>query len=202
MQSCTRLRRTGEGGYSLIEMMLVVGILGVLAAAAVVQIGTTSAAMKGDGAMRVVRSQLNQAQQMSITQRRYMRVTFDSTSNQVSIVREEVAGTTTTLSSVPFEGGAQFMLTTGLPDTPDAFGKTAATAFTSPQGTFASATGSTSVAKFAPDGTLVDWNGQLTNGTVFTALPQSSLSARAVTVLGSTGRVRAYRWNGKAWVLV
>ncbi len=202
MPGSIRPGRATEGGYSLIELMLVVGIMGVITAGAVVQIGTTTAAMRGDGAMRVVRSQLNQAQQMSISQRRYIRVTFDSTANQVTVVREEIGGTTTTLSSVPFEGGVKFMLTSGLPDTPDAFGNTAATAFTSAQGTFASAAGSTSVAKFAPDGTLVDWNGQLTNGTVFTGVTQSSLSARAVTVLGSTGRVRSYRWNGRVWVLV
>jgi prepilin-type N-terminal cleavage/methylation domain-containing protein len=197
-----RGRHAAADGYTLLELMFVVGITGVLSAIAMVQIGSTSAAMKGDGAMRLVLSQMNQAREMSITQRRYIRVTFDTTANQVSVTREEVGGTTTTLSTIPFEGGAVFMLTSGLPDTPDAFGKASATSFTSGEGTFASATGSTSVAKFAPDGTLVDWNGQSTNGTVFTALATSKLSARAVTVLGSTGRIRAYRWNGQAWIAV
>jgi prepilin-type N-terminal cleavage/methylation domain-containing protein len=196
-------RRAPDGGYSLIELMFVVGIAGVLSAVAMVQVGSSNASLKGDGAMRVVLSQMNQAREMSITQRRYMRVTFDSTANTVSVTREEVTGgTTTTLSTIPFEGGAVFMLSSGLPDTPDAFGKASATSFTSGEGTFASATGNTSVAKFAPDGTLVDWNGQSTNGTVFTALATSKLSARAVTVLGSTGRIRAYRWNGQAWIAV
>jgi prepilin-type N-terminal cleavage/methylation domain-containing protein len=195
-------RRGTDGGYSLIELMFVVGIAGVLSAVAMVQIGSSNASLKGDGAMRVVLSQMNQAREMSITQRRYMRVTFDSTANTVSVLREETGGTTTTLSTIPFEGGAKFMLSSGLPDTPDAFGKATATSFTSGEGTFASATGSTSVAKFAPDGTLVDWNGQSTNGTVFTALATSKLSSRAVTVLGSTGRIRAYRWNGQAWIAV
>jgi prepilin-type N-terminal cleavage/methylation domain-containing protein len=196
-------RRAGDGGFTLLELMLVVGITGVISAIAMVQIGSTNASMKGDGAMRVVVSQLNQAREMSITQRRYMRVTFDTVANTVSVTREEVTGgTTTTLSTIPFEGGAVFMLTSGLPDSPDAFGKATSTSFTSGEGTFASATGSTSVAKFAPDGTLVDWNGQSTNGTVFTALATSKLSARAVTVLGSTGRIRAYRWNGQAWIAV
>jgi len=182
--------------------LVVVGITGVLSGIAVFQIGSSNAAMKGDGAMRVVLSQMNQAREMSITQRRYMRVTFDTTATTVSILREETDGTTKTLSTIPFEGGATFMLSSGLPDTPDAFGKASATSFTSGEGTFASATGSTSVAKFAPDGTLVDWNGQSANGTVFTALATSKLSSRAVTVLGSTGRIRGYRWNGHAWIAV
>src|ERR1019366_6785569 len=98
-------------GYSLLELLFVVGIMGVVTSVAVVQISTSNAALKGDGALRVVRSQLTQAQQMAITQRRYMRVTFDTVANQVSVVREDTTATTTTLSTVPFESGAVFALT-------------------------------------------------------------------------------------------
>jgi len=28
-----------------------------------------------------------------------------------------------------------------------------------------------------------------------------ALSARAITILGSTGRIRLYKWNGKVWSL-
>ena len=149
--------------------------------------------------MRIVQSQLNQAREMAITQRRYMRVTFDVASNQVSVVREDTVNATTVLSTVVSEGGAIIAQIASVPDTPDGFGKSAVTCFTSTNGTFASATGSNSVVKFTPDGTLVDWNGALANGTVFTAVPGLPMSARAVTVLGSTGRVRGYRWNGQVW---
>jgi hypothetical protein len=40
------------------------------------------------------------------------------------------------------------------------------------------------------------------NGTIVLASPNILNSTRAVTVFGSTGRVRGYRWNSKAWVLV
>lgn len=203
----TRLipRLHDERGYNLIEMMFVLGIMAILAGMSLVQIGTTREAMRGDAAMRVVLSQMNQARELAITQRRYMRVTFTVSAgslNTINIVREDTTTTTTAISSVPFEGGAQFVLVSGLPDTPDAFGKTAATSFTSSSGTFTSVAGSTSVAKFSPDGTLVDWNGRTANGTVFVALPNTAMSARAVTVLGSTGRVRGYRWDGQAWKVV
>ena len=132
-----------------------------------------------------------------------MRITFDTVNNQVTITREDTPTTTTTLSTMMFEGNAQITLTAGLPDTPDAFGNSAATSFYNPtNGTFGSLTNTTTVAKFAPDGTLVDWNGVLTNGTIFTAVPALGPSARAVTILGSTGRVRGYRWDGKQWVRV
>ena len=57
--------------------------------------------------------------------------------------------------------------------------------------------------KFAPDGTLVNQSGATLNGTrVPGDHERQPLSARAVTVLGSTGRVRGYRWDGRAWKLV
>jgi Tfp pilus assembly protein FimT len=184
------------------EVIFTLGILGVLSAMAAVQISQTNNAMRGDAAMRIIQSQLVQAREMAITQRKYMRVTFDVAGKLVSIVREDTVAATTTLTSVTFEGGASFTLVAGVPDTPDAFGKASATSFTSVNGTFASAVGTNTVAKFSPDGTLVDWNGALTNGTVFTAVTGIKGSARAVTVLGSTGRVRGYRWNGQVWTIV
>ena len=56
--------------------------------------------------------------------------------------------------------------------------------------------------KFTPDGTLRRSGRRTLNGTVFLAMPNSALSARAVTVLGSTGRIRGYRWDGRIWKAV
>ena len=120
-----------------------------------------------------------------------MRLVFDIPNNRVQIVREEVPGPAlTVLSSVPFEGGMKFS-NTGLTDTPDHFGVAAAVDF-----------GTATEIKFTPDGTMVNQVGAVMNGTVYLALPSSKLSARAVTVLGSTGRVRGYKWDGRQWVLV
>lgn len=181
-------RRRAEQGYSLIELMIVVGILGVVTAIAVVQIGAEKQALVGDGAMRVVMAQMTAARELAITQRRNMDLLFTGT-NVVQIVREEVPGPTlTTLSQIPFESGLQFLNIAGLPDTPDAFGNATAVSF-------AAAT----QIKFTPNGTLVDQNGNLLNGTVFVALPGQKMSARAVTIFGSTGRVRGFRWDGNNW---
>jgi prepilin-type N-terminal cleavage/methylation domain-containing protein len=181
-------RRRAEHGYSLIELMIVVGIMGVVTGIAVLQIGSERQALAGDGAMRVVLSQLNQARELAITQRRNMRLSFTGTS-VVQIVREEVPGPTlTTLSQIPFEGGLQFLTVAGLPDTPDAFGNATAVSFAA-----------AAQIKFTPNGTLVDQNGNLLNGTVFVALAGQMMSARAVTIFGSTGRVRAFRWDGNTW---
>jgi len=189
----TSVARRGalEAGFSLIEMMFVTGIMGVLAGIAALQIGASRPGLLGDGGMRVVLSQMNQAREMAITQRRNMRVVFTGV-NTVEVYREEVPGPTLTLvRTVPMEGGVQFLLTVGLPDTPDAFGNGTALAF-----------GIATEVKFAPDGTLVNQSGASINGSVFLAITGNSLSSRAVTVLGSTGRVRGYRWDGRVWKMV
>ena len=186
-----RARLVGQAGFSLIEIMIVTAVMGIVTGIAVVTISSSRQGLNGDGAMRTVLSQMNSAREQAITQRRNMRLTFTGT-NSIQIVREEVPGPTlTTITSVPFEGGVQFLTVTGLPDTPEAFGNSTATYF-----------GAATEIKFAPDGTLVDQNGNTVNGTVFVAIAGQTLSARAVTIFGSTGRVRAYRWDGRAWMAV
>ena len=183
-----RLGGLAQAGFSLVEVMIVLGVLGIVMGISVITIASSRAALKGDGAMRVVLAQMNSAREQAITQRRNMRLTFTAT-NSVQIIREEVPGPAlTTISSVPFEGGLQFLTVTGLPDTPDAFGNSTAIAF-----------GVATEVKFGPGGTLVDQDGNTLNGTVFVALANQNLSDRAVTILGSTGPVRAYRWDGATW---
>jgi len=173
-------------------MMMAMGIFGVLSAMAVVQIGQARPGLTGDGAMRVAMAQMTSARELAITQRRFMRLNFDTGTNRVQIIREEAPGNAlTVLSTVPFEGGVVFSLIAGQPDTPDMFGRTAAVDF-----------GNAVEIKFGPDGTLVNQAGANLNGSVFLAVPNIKLSSRAITVLGSTGRVRGYKWDGAKWVLV
>ncbi len=180
-----------QSGYSGLEMLFVTALLGVLAAMAVIQLNAARPSLKGDGAMRVVLAQMRTARELAITERRYMRVVF-VTPNEVQIVREEVPGPSTTIvAATVIEGGVGYALVDGVPDTPDAFGKGAPVDF-----------GVITNLKFSPDGTLVNQDGQSINGSVFLAMPPEERSARAITVLGSTGRIRGYRWNGHAWKLV
>lgn len=170
--------------------MVTVAILGTLSSIAVVRIGQ-SQSLKGDGAMRVVLSQMTTARERAITERRNMRLTFTN-NNLVQILREEVPGNTlTVLSSTRLEGGMTFTVVSGLPDTPYAFGNSGAVAF-----------GTATEVKFSPDGTMVDQVGATLNGTVFLASAQVKLTARAVTVLGAAGRIRAFKWDGARWQLV
>jgi prepilin-type N-terminal cleavage/methylation domain-containing protein len=185
-------RMRDSAGFSLIEMLMVVGLMGILMPMAVLQIGQSQPTTNSDGAMRVVLAQLTTARELAITQRRYYRVTFTDGGNQVQVIREETPGPTlTVISSVVLEGGVKFTLVNGVSDTPELFGKASGVDF-----------GTATQIRFTTDGTLIDQNGAPLNGTVFMAVPNIVRSARAATVFGSTGRVRGYRFDGAVWKLV
>jgi hypothetical protein len=76
----------------------------------------------------------------------------------------------------------------GIPDTPDTFGAGRAVNFGGPTTVW-----------FLADGSLSDANNVPVSGTVFLGIPNQVLTARAVTVLGPTGRIQSYRWDGRAW---
>jgi Tfp pilus assembly protein FimT len=177
------------------EMVVVLGIASALSGMAVIQISSSRSAMKGDAAMRVVLSQMNYARENAITQRRNMKVVFDL-GTRVQVVREETDGSTTTISSVLFESGSQFGQIVST-DTPDTFGNSGTGGVT-----FAGATGTPLQIRFTPDGKFVNQDGATQNGTVLVGNPSDALSARAVTIMGSTGRIRGYRWDGRNWQLV
>jgi prepilin-type N-terminal cleavage/methylation domain-containing protein len=185
-----RLASTRDAGFSVMELLMTVSLISIVSTMAVIQVGLAQPAMKGDGALRVLIAQLNSARELSISQRRQMQVNFIAP-NQVQIVRQEVPAGTTVLSTVYIEGGIQYSLMAGVPDTPDGFGNAVAVNFGAAQKVF-----------FNSDGTLIDQGGNPLNGSVFTALPSQPRSFRALTILGGTGRIRGYRWDSAHWVLM
>ena len=182
-----RARILSVGGFTLIEMMLVVCVMGIIAAMASFQIGSVRPGMQGDGAMRTVMAEFNGAREMAIAQRRFMEISFVGT-NRLQVIRHDLPNGTTTLRDVAFESGIQYGLIAGITDTPDAFGNGTSTSF-----------GSAASIMFSTDGSLIDAGGTPVNGTVFLTIPSVAMSFRAVTVLGSTGRVRGYKWTGSQW---
>jgi prepilin-type N-terminal cleavage/methylation domain-containing protein len=190
-------RLRDERGISLIEMMVVVAIVGGLISMTVMQIGAVRPGFQADGAMRVVMAQLNFARETAISQRRRVELTFTDGS-WVRVIRHELTNNdTTVLQEVPFEGGVQFGLAPQVPDTPDEFGYTQPINF-----------GQANRYMFNTEGMFVDTAGNPLNGTVFLLIPTGGAgggptyqpgSVRAVTVLGSTGRVRGFRWDGGQW---
>jgi prepilin-type N-terminal cleavage/methylation domain-containing protein len=178
-----------ERGFTLIETMMAVMLIGILGSMAIFQIGSARPAMVADGAMRQVIGQLNLARETAVAQRRQVDVVCDESKQVLRIVRRDLPEGATVLAETPFESGVRY----GLPDTlsqdtPDRFGKGEAVSF-----------GAAESISFNSDGMLIDSGGSPVNGTIFLMLPKQTLSLRAITVLGSIGRVRGYRWNGVEW---
>jgi prepilin-type N-terminal cleavage/methylation domain-containing protein len=182
-----RPSRRPEAGYSLVELMVVVCLIGILGSMTVFQYLSARPGMQADAAMRVVMAELNSAREVAVSQRRSVQVAFVGV-NRVTVTRIDVPSGTTLLRDVSFEANLEFGLVEGAGDTPDAFGNDSA---------------SPDMITFNSDGMLVDESGSPVNRTIFLIMPNAPQSFRAVTVLGSTGRVRGYRWAGASrWMRV
>jgi type II secretory pathway pseudopilin PulG len=198
-----------EKGFSLIEAMIAVGIMLTVMAFAMVQSFGSIESYRVNSAMDIVISQLRVARQLSISQRRYVTVTFNTAVTPQTVTYQIVSDTGQSLNvadtyqypavKIPIPPQVSFVQVTGVPDTPMAFG-TCSGAGICVNGVSGGVTGM----EFTPTGQFTDNTGVNTiNGTIFLALPGQSNTARAVTVMGSTGRVRQYSWTNNAasgWV--
>ena len=187
--SCRRL--SDERGVTLTELMLTLAVAAIVSGMAAALMTDSRRAGQGDGAMRLVMAELNAARETAMTQRRSVQVQFLG-GMWIKTIRLEVNNSTTVLHTVALEGNMQFNVIPTIPDTPDAFGNASGVAF-----------GAAQSIQFNGDGALVDSGGTPVNGTVFLSFMQKAITYRAVTVLGSTGRVRGYKWistqSGSGW---
>lgn len=179
-----------QGGWSLIEMLFVLGIIAVASATAVLVMPRAVTAAKADSAAQRLESVLRTAREQSISQRRNVRVVFNAP-NVVQVFRVEVTNpvTLTLISESALEGLAQFLLFPGIGDTPDAFGNANAVSF-----------GTATNMQFTSEGSFVDQAGDQVNGTVFIGVPNQPETARAVSVFGPTALIRTWNWDGRSWI--
>jgi prepilin-type N-terminal cleavage/methylation domain-containing protein len=203
--SCGTREATSERGFSLVEMSVVVMLILIISAMALIAYLPTLQDARFDAAMKEVVDQVRQAREYAITNRRYVQVSFPTvvvggvTQYQVVLkVRNDLTAGAGALdpilSAAPIESPAQFYVFPVAPDTPDAFGKGAAVEFEGLAG------GPVGGMLFQSDGELVDGaTYQPINGTVFIGQPGKNSTARAVTVLGGTGRVRGWKGTGALW---
>jgi Tfp pilus assembly protein FimT len=192
----------GQKGISMIEMLIVVAIAMTIAGMIVVHLTPTLQTFRSNSAASQVTDVFRQAREYAITYRRYVQITFPNytannttPNNQIAITvknsltppynQADVLLTTVTLS-----GTVNFEVIKGNPDTPDGFGNATAVNFAGVDA------GPLTGMFFQADGTFVNLTGGYINGSVFLGQNNTVSTARAVTVLGTTGRIRAYNING------
>jgi prepilin-type N-terminal cleavage/methylation domain-containing protein len=185
-------RFSGNDGFTLVEMLVVVGIISVAMVTATAVMPGMLAASRSDAATAVVVNTLRLARDRAIGERRNMDVVFIPP-NRLQIVREEIGGgTNPVIMDTYLANGQQFFRFASTGDTLDGF-----SLFSGP---LAFGTGpSVATIMFTSEGTLVDASGDPINGTIFVASPASITSARAVTIFGPTALIRPWRWDGRNW---
>jgi len=194
---------TAAWGFSLVEMLVAIAVSVVLASIVLIRLQPALQGLAADSAMAQVKSVLRQARETSISERRDIAVVFLAP-NTIQLFRFNVlpGGAGQVLSAVPFlsvpiEGPTQFLTFAGEIDTPDAFGIPPVPAGIMFAGVVG---GPPSGMQFNSDGTFDNGTGTAINGTVFVGFPGTPSSARAITIMGATGRIKAYHGDpGTSW---
>ncbi len=188
------IRGRGSRGFSLYELLIVAALGIILVATGLPLVESALRQAKADGAMNVVMSKMRLARQLAVDQRRVHRVTIVEPS-RVRLERREIDGSWTTLVEESLPDEFAFRLVPGLPgdeaSTPDGMGASRAVDLKN-----------SNQLLFRPEGSATDAAREPANGIVYLAKEGKLESARAVTVFGSTGRIKGWRYaqyEGSSW---
>ena len=201
--------KKAEQGFSLIEMLTVVALISVVAGMAIMSTMSSTYASKANNAMDQVVTTLRTARQTAVTKRRNVLLTFTAP-NEITMVVQTLPGEAPAAPIAPIYlndnagAGCSFYVYPGLPDSPMGFGNSSALNFAPASGGTAGlailfSTSGTLVGTTATSGYNVVGNSNPVNASIFIGIPGQKNSARAITVLGGTGRVRSYSWTGSTW---
>jgi len=175
------------------EILVAVAIISIILGMTMLNYSTVLPNYKANSAMDQLLYQLRSARERAISHRREVQVQFVGT-NQLTVTEIWLVGTAPLPTTVTFEGGAQYIVFSTVPDLPAPynFGNTAPIYF-------GALSGGPPIMKFSTTGAFIDGGNTLLNGTVFMGIPGKPSTARAISVLGATGRVREYHWDGTQW---
>jgi prepilin-type N-terminal cleavage/methylation domain-containing protein len=181
-----------QKGFSLLEVLTALAIISILLSMAILNFGSLLPNFKANSAMDQLLYRLRSAREQAIAHRRQVQVQFVG-NNQITITEIWLTGTAPPSSTYTFEGGAQY-INYGLGDTPAGLGIGAGAPVY-----FGGGSTPPPIMKFTTNGSFIDGGNTLVNGTVFLGIPGRASTARAITILGATGRVRQYHWDGSQW---
>jgi prepilin-type N-terminal cleavage/methylation domain-containing protein len=195
-------------GYSIIETLMVMALIGVLSALAVPQLIAERRLTRSVGVTREILSQMRQARQLALSQRQSFTFQYNNTTKRISIIDHNSnlgaglfadpaypnTATSTTLSSTPLAAGGldssefTYGIPTGLP--------------TNALGDGIIMTGLTNNqlnVTFQPDGSVIDASGNPTGMAMFIYNNRAARgTASAISVMGASGRIKIWRYDRSA----
>jgi len=201
------------GGFSLVEMIAVLGIIIVVLGIMFITLQPALRDARVNGAYDNALMLLRTARQRAIADRKRYIVVFGQPAptgapvplgapNPSSIqvfrwdVAQPVSPAPVQISTIDLPYDIQFQVLSGIPAgaVPDGFGN-GSVAIDFDQGVGA---GRANLVMFLPDGSAHDLLGNLNNGILYLARNGDLYSSKAITVFGSTGRVRGWRLVSQA----
>ena len=201
-------------GFSLLEMMIVVCIALIMMGITFISLQPALKEGHINNAYDTVLTQLRIARERAIAERSRYVVSFGAALPPLAAAgvpapnvrsiqlwhyqfAQPVSPAPVLTSSIDLPPDVQFQAVAGVPNPgPDAWG-TGATAIDFGQGL---GLGSLTYVMFMPDGSSKDNLGNYNSGVVYLARGGSLPSSKAITVFGTTGRVRGWRLNAGAWI--
>ncbi len=179
-------------GFSLIETMIVVTLIMIASGIFFMSVQPALKDTRVTNAYNTTLMTLRRAREAAIAERRTYIITFSNAAIPNTITMTQAAtGNIVSVQTLPTD--IAFQTVVGMPSTlattPDHFG-TGGVAIDFDQGV---AGGAKNVICFNPDGSAQDVNSNSNNGIIYLARNGDLNTARAITVWGSTGRLRGYR---------
>jgi prepilin-type N-terminal cleavage/methylation domain-containing protein len=208
----SRQRRSARG-FSLNELMITMAVILTIGAISVPQLVASRRAIRSASVTREIASQLRDARQMAISQRRAVTFQYDDSAKSINIINHGadaqgvgVSGVgVLTDSNYPNTAGSfvaysRSLAAGGVPTSEIAYGLPSG--LSSSLGTLGDRTTLSTLSgqnlniTFQPDGTVINSSGATRDFALFiynTAKPSDT--AAAISVLGGTGRVKAWRYS-------
>jgi Tfp pilus assembly protein FimT len=187
------MRRHDIRGFSLVETMIVLVVIMIVTAAAIM---TMRPALQGAhviNAYNITLSAMRQARDYAVAQRQVYQITFSNASvpNTIQITQ---FGNGKVVATYQLPTDTAFAVISGMPSAanavPDGFG-TGLVAIDFDQNVPTPRV--LNVIQFWPDGTAQDASGNINNGVIYVAMPGQLYNSYAITLWGTTGRIRGWR---------
>ena len=195
---------TKNRGFSLLEMLIVIGIGLIMAGVTLVALMPVLELNHVNSAYDTTLSVIRNYRNLSITQSKRYILTF-TTPGTITVQRWDYATPVSpapiTVAAFTLPSDIQYAVQAGFPATaPDNFG-TGIVNIDFDQGM---GLGSQNYIMFMPDGSSQDTLGNFNSGVIYMSRTGDIYNSRAVSLFGTTGRVRGWRLNNqsgvKTWV--